>query len=105
MNRESVVNEVMDEPNYSSSIQARQKKAEVTKKDVNYPASPAQATLKPSNKSQIKESRQLEIVREAMADAKKKDQLKKKQEKVEVNGNDKFQSEPELSSQINKTSN
>jgi len=105
LNRESVVNEVMDEPNYSSSIQARQKKAEVTKKDVNYPASPAQATLKPSNKSQIKESRQLEIVREAMADAKKKDQLKKKEQKVEVNGNDKFQSEPELSSQINKTSN
>jgi hypothetical protein len=103
--KESVVNEVMDEPNYSSSIQARQKKAEVAKKDVNYPASPAQATLKPSNKSQIKESRQLEIVREAMADAKKKFQLKKKEQKVEVNGNDKFQSEPELSSQINKTSN
>ena len=105
LNRESVVNEVMDEPNYSLSIQARQKKADVSKKDVNYPASPAQLTLKPSNKSQIKESRQLQIVREAMADAKKKDQLKKKEKKLEASGGDKFQAEPELSSQINKTSN
>ena len=103
--KEGVVNEVMDEPNYSLSIQARQKKADVSKKDVNYPASPAQLTLKPSNKSQIKESRQLQIVREAMADAKKKDQLKKKEKKLEASGGDKFQAEPELSSQINKTSN
>ena len=95
----------MDEPNYSLSIQARQKKADVSKKDVNYPASPAQLTLKPSNKSQIKESRQLQIVREALADAKKKDQLKKKEKKLEASGGDKFQAEPELSSQINKTSN
>ena len=103
--KEGVVNEVMNEPNYSLSIQARQKKADVSKKDVNYPASPAQLTLKPSNKSQIKESRQLQIVREALADAKKKDQLKKKEKKLEASGGDKFQAEPELSSQINKTSN
>jgi len=103
LNRESVVNEVMDEPNYSSSIQARQKKAEVAKKTD--AGTPAQLSLKPTPKkleTPVYESRQLEIVREAMADAKKKDAAKKKEQKVNSNGDDKFQADPELTSSITK---
>jgi 3-methyladenine DNA glycosylase Tag len=103
LNRESVVNEVMDEPNYSSSIQARQKKAEIAKKTD--AVTPAQLSLKPTPKkleTPVYESRQLEIVREAMADAKKKDAIKKKEQKVNPGGDDKFQSEPELTSSITK---
>jgi hypothetical protein len=37
-----------------------------------------------------------------MTDAKKKDQKKKIEKKVEMNGSDKFQSDPELSSQVIK---
>jgi len=86
-------------------------KEEVSKTTANMPAdigTPAQLSLRVTPKkleTPVYESRQLEIVREAMADAKKKNQLKNKEQKVEVNGNDKFQSEPELSSQINKTNN
>jgi len=107
--KESVVNEVMDEPNYSLSIQARQKKADVSKKnDANMPAdigTPAQLSLRVKSKkleTPVYESRQLEIVREAMADAKKKDAIKKKEQKVTPGGDDKFQSEPELTSSITK---
>ena len=103
LNRESVVNEVMDEPNYSSSIQARQKKADVSKTvSKTNDATPAQRSLQPNNKTMVRESRRLEIVREAMTDAKKKDQKKKIEKKVEMNGSDKFQSDPELSSQVIK---
>ena len=109
LNRESVVNEVMDEPNYSSSIQARQKKAEAAKTgDANMPSNigtPAQSSLKQTPKkleTPVYESRQLQIVREAMADAKKKDAAKKNEKKVSPAGNDKFQSEPELTSSITK---
>jgi hypothetical protein len=109
LNRESVVNEVMDEPNYSSSIQARQKKAEAAKTgDANMPSNigtPAQLSLKQTPKkleTPVYESRQLQIVREAMADAKKKDAIKKKEQKVSPAGNDKFQPEPELTSSITK---
>jgi predicted hydrocarbon binding protein len=84
LNRESVVNEVMDEPNYSSSIQARQKKADASKtNDATTSAeigTPAQLSLKQTPKkleTPVYESRQLQIVREAMADAKKKDAAKK----------------------------
>lgn len=55
-----------------------------------------------NSESTISESRRLNIVREAMADAKKKDQKKKSEKKVESNGKDKYQSEPELSTQIIK---
>jgi len=109
LNRESVVNEVMDEPNYSLSIQARQKKAEAAKTgDANMPSNigtPAQSSLKAAPKkleTPVYESRQLQIVREAMADAKKKDAAKKNEKKVSPAGNDKFQSEPELTSSITK---
>jgi hypothetical protein len=103
LNRESVVNEVMDEPNYSLSIQARQKKADVSKTvSKTNDATPAQRSLQPNNKTMVRESRRLEIVREAMIDAKKKDQKKKIEKKVEMNGSDKFQSDPELSSQVIK---
>jgi hypothetical protein len=103
LNRESVVNEVMDEPNYSLSIQARQKKADVSKTvSKTNDATPAQRSLQPNNKTMVRESRRLEIVREAMTDAKKKDQKKKIEKKVEMNGSDKFQSDPELSSQVIK---
>ena len=103
LNRESVVNEVMDEPNYSLSIQARQKKADASKTvSRTNDATPAQRSLQPNNKTMVRESRRLEIVREAMIDAKKKDQKKKIEKKVEMNGSDKFESEPELSSQIIK---
>jgi hypothetical protein len=101
--KESVVNEVMDEPNYSSSIQARQKKAEVAKKTD--AGTPAQLSLKATPKkleTPVYESRQLEIVREAMADAKKKDAAKKKEQKVNPGGDDKFQADPELTSSITK---
>jgi hypothetical protein len=93
----------MDEPNYSSSIQARQKKAEVAKKTD--AGTPAQLSLKPTPKkleTPVYESRQLEIVREAMADAKKKDAAKKKEQKVNPGGDDKFQADPELTSSITK---
>jgi pyruvate/2-oxoglutarate dehydrogenase complex dihydrolipoamide acyltransferase (E2) component len=46
-----------------------------------------------------KKSRQMNIVREAMADAKKK----KKEEKVTEAGTDKFITDPELASQITKS--
>jgi hypothetical protein len=103
LNRESVINEVMDEPNYSLSIQARQKKADVSKK--NDAVTPAHSSLKQTPKkleTPVYESRQMQIVREAMADAKKKDAAKKKEQKVSPAGNDKFQSEPELTSSITK---
>jgi hypothetical protein len=101
--KEGVVNEVMDEPNYSLSIQARQKKADVSKTvSKTNDATPAQRSLQPNNKTMVRESRRLEIVREAMIDAKKKDQKKKIEKKVEMNGSDKFQSDPELSSQVIK---
>ena len=66
---------------------------------------PAQLSLKVTPKkleTPVYESRQLEIVREALADAKKKDAAKKKEQKVNPGGNDKFQSEPELTSSITK---
>jgi hypothetical protein len=72
------------------------------RKSMNNDATPAQRSLQPNNKTMVRESRRLEIVREAMIDAKKKDQKKKIENKVEMNGSDKFQSEPELSSQIIK---
>jgi hypothetical protein len=72
------------------------------RKSMNNDATPAQRSLQPNNKTMVRESRRLEIVREAMTDAKKKDQKKKIENKVEMNGSDKFQSEPELSSQIIK---
>jgi hypothetical protein len=107
--KESVVNEVMDEPNYSLSIQARQKKADVSKtSDATTSAeigTPAQLSLKVTPKkleTPVYESRQLQIVREALADAKKKDAAKKKEKKVNPGGDDKFQAEPELTSSITK---
>jgi hypothetical protein len=100
MNEESIKEQMANAP-FDSSY-SKKTGTRVDKKDVNYPASPAQKTLKPSNKSKLKESRRLEIVREAMIDAKKKDQKKKIENKVEMNGSDKFQSEPVLSSQIIK---
>jgi hypothetical protein len=66
---------------------------------------PAQLSLRVTPKkleTPVYESRQLEIVREAMADAKKKDAAKKKEKKVNPGGDDKFQSEPELTSSITK---
>jgi hypothetical protein len=69
---------------------------------MNNDATPAQRSLQPNNKTMVRESRRLEIVREAMTDAKKKDQKKKIEKKVEMNGSDKFQSDPELSSQVIK---
>ena len=66
---------------------------------------PAQLSLKPNPKkleTPVYESRQLQIVREAMADAKKKDAAKKKEKKVNPGGDDKFQAEPELTSSITK---
>ncbi len=72
------------------------------RKSLNNDATPAQRSLQPNNKTMVRESRRLEIVREAMTDAKKKDQKKKIEKKVEMNGSDKFQSDPELSSQVIK---
>jgi hypothetical protein len=66
---------------------------------------PAQLSLKATPKkleTLVYESRRLEIVREAMVDAKKKDAVKKVEKKVSTGGNDKFQQDPELSSNITK---
>lgn len=66
---------------------------------------PAQLSLKVTPKkleTPVYESRQLQIVREALADAKKKDAAKKKEKKVNPGGDDKFQAEPELTSSITK---
>lgn len=57
---------------------------------------------KVTQKKTVKESRRLEIVREAMVDAKKKDAVKKVEKKVTNGGDDKFQPDPELSSNITK---
>jgi hypothetical protein len=81
---------------------------EVSKTTANMPAdigTPAQLSLRVTPKkleTPVYESRQLQIVREAMADAKKKDAAKKNEKKVSPAGNDKFQSEPELTSSITK---
>ena len=48
-------------------------------------------------------SKKSSIVREAMRDAKKRDEEKKEEKKVTQSGNDKFQSDPELNSQIIRT--
>lgn len=72
------------------------------RKSLNNDATPAQRSLQPNNKTMVRESRRLEIVREAMVDAKKKDRQKKIEKKVDMNGLDKFQSDPELSSQVIK---
>jgi hypothetical protein len=58
---------------------------------------------KVTQKKTVAESRRLEIVREAMVDAKKKDAVKKVEKKVTPGGNDKFQADPELSSNITKS--
>jgi len=66
---------------------------------------PAQLSLKVTPKkleTPVYESRQLQIVREALADAKKKDAAKKKEKKVNPAGDDKFNSEPELTSSVTK---
>lgn len=72
------------------------------RKSLNNDSTPAQRSLQPNNKTMVRESRRLEIVREAMVDAKKKDQKKKMENKLEMNGSDKFQAEPELSNQVIK---
>tara|TARA_R110000868_G_scaffold380991_1_gene647349 strand:+ start:3630 stop:4748 length:1119 start_codon:yes stop_codon:yes gene_type:complete len=96
---------------YTGIIKATNKlaKEEVSKSgNTSKPAdvgTPAQLSLKPNPKkleTPVYESRQLEIVREAMADAKKKDAIKKKEQKVNPGGDDKFQAEPELTSSITK---
>jgi len=120
--QEGVVNEVMDEPNYKNSIQARQKKADdankppfdgpyttgpstVTDKsgaihgpmsrvrDLARAAAKRQANKAPAKKG-LEESRQAEIVREAMKVAK---------EKKKSNSEDKFIADPELNSKVIKT--
>ena len=58
---------------------------------------------KVTQKKTVNESRRMEIVREAMVDAKKKDAVKKVEKKVTTGGNDKFQPDPELSSNITKS--
>jgi len=98
------------EKRYNGIIKATRKlaKEEVSKTTANMPAdigTPAQLSLKATPKkleTLVYESRQLQIVREAMADAKKKDAIKKKEQKVTPGGDDKFQSEPELTSSITK---
>jgi hypothetical protein len=57
---------------------------------------------KVTQKKTVNESRRMEIVREAMVDAKKKDAVKKVEKKVSTGGKDKFQQDPELSSNITK---
>ena len=118
----------MDQPDYSQSIKDRQKKADDNKVPFEGPYSKAKDTItdksgakhgpmsrarslarqaiqkqKVTQKKTVAESRRLEIVREAMVDAKKKDAVKKVEKKVTNGGNDKFQADPELSSNITKS--
>jgi len=111
----------MDEPKYSLSIQARQKKADDNKppfegpykktkgvitdksgakhgpmsraRDLARTAARKQANMKESNEP-LQESRKAEIVREAMKVAK---------EKKKANSEDKFIADPELNSKVIKT--
>ena len=118
--KEEVVNEVMDEPNYKNSIQARQKKADDDNKppfDGPYKKTPTvvtdksgarhgpmsrvrdlarNAAKKQAQKMPVKEgleeSRKAEIVKEIMKKGKKKD-------------DNSFQSEPELGTTVVKADN
>jgi len=117
--KEGTVNEVMDEPKYSLSIQARQKKADDANKppfDGPYTKRPAVVTDKSGAKhgpmsrvrdlardamkkvssglpkKKLTESRKTEIVKQASKDAKKKSKV----------SDDKFQSEPTLVNDIIK---
>jgi hypothetical protein len=111
----------MDEPNYNNSIEARQKKADANKppfdgpykktqgvvtdksgakhgpmsraRDLARAAAKRQANKAPAKKG-LEESRQAEIVREAMKVAK---------EKKKSNSEDKFIADPELNSKVIKT--
>ena len=118
--KEETVNEVIDEPNYKLSIQARQKKADDANKppfDGPYKKMPTVVTDKSGAKhgpmsrvrdlardamkkvssglpkKKLTESRKTEIVKQASKDAKKKSKV----------SDDKFQSEPTLASDIIKS--
>ena len=122
---EETVNEVMDEPNYKLSIQARQKKADDANKppfDGPYKKMPTVVTDKSGAKhgpmsrvrdlardamkkvssglpkKKLTESRKAEIVKQASKDAKKK--TKEKDKEIAT---DKFQAQPTLDSQVIKT--
>ena len=71
-------------------------------RDLARAAAKRNANIKEDNT--VNESRKMEIVREAMKDAMKKD-AKKKQDGKLVAGKDKFIADPELTSQIVKTNN
>jgi len=115
--KEEVVNEVMDEPNYKNSIQARQKKADDANKppfdgpykkvkgdvkDKSGAVHTAQSMAKDAahrgmqmamKKKGIKESKQASIVRDAVKSAK---------DKKKAASEDKFQADPELSNSITR---
>ena len=115
--KEEVVNEVMDEPNYKNSIQARQKKADDANKppfdgpykkvkgdvkDKSGAVHTAQSMAKDAahrgmqmamKKKGIKESKQASIVRDAVKSAK---------DKKKATSEDKFQAAPELSNSITR---
>jgi hypothetical protein len=115
--KEEVVNEVMDEPKYSLSIQARQKKADDANKppfdgpykkvkgdvkDKSGAVHTAQSMAKDAahrgmqmamKKKGIKESKQASIVRDAVKSAK---------DKKKAASEDKFQADPELSNSITR---
>jgi hypothetical protein len=115
--KEEVVNEVMDEPNYKLSIQARQKKADDANKppfdgpykkvkgdvkDKSGAIHTAQSMAKDAahrgmqmamKKKGIKESKQASIVRDA---------VKKAKDKKKSASEDKFQAEPVLSNSITR---
>ena len=115
--KEEVVNEIMDEPNYKNSIQARQKKADDANKppfdgpykkitgdvkDKSGAVHTAQSMAKNAahrgmqmamKKKGIKESKQASIVRDAVKSAK---------DKKKAASEDKFQSDPELSNSITR---
>ena len=115
--KEGVVNEVMDEPNYKNSIQARQKKADdANKPPFDGPYKKAKGDVKDKSgavhtaqsmakdaahrgmqmavkKKGIKESKQASIVRDAVKSAK---------DKKKAASEDKFQADPELSNSITR---
>jgi len=58
---------------------------------------------KAPKKKKVTESRQANIIREAMKDARKKNAVKKEEDKMTNAGSDKFIADPELSSKITKS--
>ena len=82
---------------------AKQKMAEQSNVQPNPFTVPEIDIGKAPKKKKVTESRQANIIREAMKDARKKNAVKKEEDKMTNAGSDKFIADPELSSKITKS--